>query len=134
MKSATISKKKMSILYGKDIEKILSYSSGILGVGATFLPPLRIPALATGGISFLMSFFTKKSRKNILEINLREQVKEVKIIIGNYRDECVLSQIDSQLKKIRLNIINNYNEKIKENEILREKFNSQLKILEEIFE
>lgn len=129
-----ISKKKMSILYGKDIEKILSYSSGILGVGATFLPPLRIPALATGGISFLMSFFTKKSRKNILEINLREQVKEVKIIIGNYRDECVLSQIDSQLKKIRLNIINNYNEKIKENEILREKFNSQLKILEEIFE
>ena len=124
----------MSILYGKDIEKILSYSSGILGVGATFLPPLRIPALATGGISFLMSFFTKKSRKNILEINLREQVKEVKIIIGNYRDECVLSQIDSQLKKIRLNIINNYNEKIKENEILREKFNSQLKILEEIFE
>jgi hypothetical protein len=127
-------KKNLSLLYGKDIEKLLSYSSGVLGVASCAFPVLRGPALATGGVSWCMSFFTKKSKKTVREENLMEQVEEVKNIIKSYRDDYVLLQMDKQFGEIRLKIKNNYQEKMTENEMLREKFDFWLKELEEIFE
>lgn len=93
MKNSTI-----KFIYGKDMKKILGYTTMITCIGSYFVPQLRIVSFATWGAGFLTNYFSKTSKKEKKQEIAKQRVDEIHKII-NAAKEALLNEKHNEREK-----------------------------------